>query len=96
MASCRVDQKRALTEHFTQQAVIKFCAKVARRPQKHGNVLVIIIVGMRVLGGLFLTGTSDFGKVVWTSATISGIGRPRISSSAKNVQITASSYTVPE
>ena len=76
MASCRDDQKRALTEHFTQQAVIKFCAKVARCPQKHGNVLVIIIVGMRVLGRLFLTGTSDFRKVVWTSATISGVGDP--------------------
>ena len=31
-------------------------------------------MGKRVLDRSFLTGTSDFGKVEWTSATISGEG----------------------
>ena len=38
-----------------------------------------IIVGKRVLGRLFSKSTSDFGKVVGTSATISGVGDPVIS-----------------
>ena len=37
-----------------------------------------IIVGKRVLGRLFSTSTSNFGKVVRTSATISGVGDPVI------------------
>ena len=35
-------------------------------------------MGKRVLGQLFLTGTSDFDKVEWTSVTISGVGDPEI------------------
>ena len=38
----------------------------------------IIKVGKRVLDQSFLTGTSDFGKVEQTSATISGVGDPII------------------
>ena len=49
---------------------------VARRPQKHANRLVIIIVGKLVLGQLFLNGTSDIEEVERTSATISGVGGP--------------------
>ena len=37
-----------------------------------------ITVGKRVLDRSFLTGTSDFGKVKHTSATISGVGDPAI------------------
>ena len=37
---------------------------------------MIIIVGRRVLGRLFLTGISDFWKVKRLSATISGVGDP--------------------
>ena len=64
---------------------------VARRPQKHANCLVIIIVRKLVLGQLFLNGTSDIEKVERTSAMISGVG-----DSAKNAQISASRYMVPE
>ena len=35
-------------------------------------------MGKRVLDRSFLTGTSDFGKVMRTSATISGVGDPVI------------------
>ena len=35
-------------------------------------------MGKRVLDQSFLTGTSDFGKGVWTSPTISGVGDPLI------------------
>ena len=37
---------------------------------------MIIMVGKRVLGRLFLTGTHNFGKVERTSATIARVGDP--------------------
>ena len=37
MASCRVDQKRTLTEHFKQRAVIKFCANSELTPTETLN-----------------------------------------------------------
>ena len=37
-----------------------------------------LTVGKRVLDRSFLTGTSDFGMVERTSATISGVGYPLI------------------
>ena len=37
-----------------------------------------IKVGKRVLYRSFLTGTSEFGKVEWTSATIFVVGEPVI------------------
>ena len=95
MASCSVDQKRTLKEHFKQLAVIKLCPNSGVMPQKHGIILVRIIVGKCVLGRLFLSGTSNFGMVERTSATIFGV-RDCIPDSAKNVQILASRYTVPE
>ena len=73
MASCRVDQKRTLTEHFKQLAVINLCTNSGAMPQKHGIILVIILLGKCVLGRLFLSGTSDFGMVERTSATIFGV-----------------------
>ena len=70
MVSCRVDQKRTFTEHFKQLAVIKFWANSGVMSQKHGIVLVIVIVGKCVQGRLFLSGTSNFGIVERTSAAI--------------------------
>ena len=64
-------------------------------PLKCGIVLVIIIVGKCVLGRIFLSGTSDFGKVERTSAMIFRV-RDCISDSAKNIHISASRYTFPE
>ena len=78
MASCRIDQKRALTEHFKQRAVIKFCTNSEFMPTETWTFLENITVGKRVLDRSFLTGTSDFGKVERTSATISGVGDPVI------------------
>ena len=78
MASCRVDQKRALTEHFKQRAVIKFCANSELTPTETWTFLENITVGKRVLDRSFLTGTSDFGKVERTSVTISGVRDPVI------------------
>ena len=69
---------------------------VAGCPQKIGNSLVIIIVGKRVLGRLILTGTGDFAKVEWTSATFLRNRRPCVSNGARNVQISALRYMVPE
>ena len=69
---------------------------LAGRSQTHGNSLVIMKVGKRVLGRLFLTGTSDFGKVEWTSANFLRNRRPWVSNSARNVQISALRYTVLE
>ena len=57
---------------------------------------MVIKVGKRVLGRLFLTGTGDFAKVEWTSATFLPNRRPCVSNSARNVQISALRYTVPE
>ena len=71
-------KKRAQTEHFKQRAVIKFCANSELTPTETWTFLENIIVGKRVLDGTFLTGTSDFGKVERTSATISGVGCPLI------------------
>ena len=79
MASCRIDQKRALTEHFKQRTVIKFCANSELTPTETLTFLENITVGKRVLDLSFLTGTCDFGKVERTSATISGVGDPVIS-----------------
>ena len=76
MASCRVDQKRALTAHFKQRAVIKLCANSKLAPTETQNFLVNIIMGKRIPDRSFLTGTSDFGKVGRTSETISGVGDP--------------------
>ena len=59
-----------IKEHFKQLAVIKFWASSGVMSQKHGIVLVIIIVGKCVLGRLFLSGTSNFGMVEQTSAAI--------------------------
>ena len=42
---------------------------------------------------IILTGTSDFGKVERTSATISGMGYPP---NPKHIQISASRYKAPE
>ena len=78
MASCRVNQKRALTEHFKQQAIIKVCANSEMPPTETWTFLENISVGKRVLDLSFSTGTSDFGKVERTSATISGVGDPVI------------------
>ena len=78
MASCRVDRKRALTEHFKQRAVTNFCAISKLTPTETWEFLVNIIVGKRVLGRLFSTSKSDFGKVVRTSAMLSGVGDPVI------------------
>ena len=49
----------------------------------------------RVLDRSFLTGTSDFGKVERTSATISRVGDPIIPA-ADLGQISASRYKAPE
>ena len=73
MASCRVVQKRALTEHLKQRAVIKFCANSEFTPTETWTFLENITVGKRDLDRSFLTGTSDFGKVQGTSATIYGV-----------------------
>ena len=62
-----------LTQHFKQRAVIKFCAN-----SETLTFLENITVGKRVLDRSFLSGTSDFGKVERTSATISGVGYPLI------------------
>ena len=78
MARCRVDQKRALTEHFKQRAVIKFCANSELTPTETWTFLENMTVGKHVLDRSFLTGTSDFGNVKRTSATISGVGDPVI------------------
>ena len=91
MASCMVDQKRTATERFKQLAVRNVCANSGVMLQNHEIVLVIIIVGKRVLERLVLSGTSVFGKVERTS-----VMRLCISGSTKNVQISASRYTVPE
>ena len=63
MASCRVDQKRALTAHFKQRAVLKFCANNELIPPETWTFLENITVEKRALDRSFLTGTSDFGKV---------------------------------
>ena len=63
MASCRVDQTRALTEHLKQQAVIMFCANSELMPIETWTFLENITAGKHVLDRSFLTGTSDFGKV---------------------------------
>ena len=78
MAICRADQKRTLTEHFKQRAVIKFCANSELTPTETWTFLENITVGKRVLDRSFLTGTSDFGKVERTSVTISEVGYPLI------------------
>ena len=96
MSSCRVDKKRTLTEHFKQLAVINLCANSGVMPQKHGIILVIIILGKCVLGRLFF----EWHKRFWDGRA--GISddfrseRLRISDNAKNGQISASRYTVPE
>ena len=74
-------------ERFKQLAVRNVCVKTSCGVvlQNHEIVLVIIIVGKRVLERLFLSGTSDFGKVERTS-----VKRLCISGSTKNVQISAS------
>ena len=64
--AAEVIKKLMLTEHFKQRAVIKFCAN-----SETWTFLENITVGKRVLDRSFLTGTSDFGKVERTSATIS-------------------------
>ena len=78
MASSSADQKCMPTERFEQRAVIKLCANIGMTPtHTHGEVLVTIIVGTRVLWRSFLTETSDFEKIERTSATISGVGALR-------------------
>ena len=69
---------------------------VAGCPQTNGNFLVIIRVGKRVLGRLFLTGKGNFAKVEWTSATFLWNRSSCVSNSGRNVQITALRYTGPE
>ena len=71
MASCRVDQNRALTEHFKQRAVIKFCANSELMPTETWNFFSEHNSEKRVLDRTLFSGTSDFGKVERTSATIS-------------------------
>ena len=78
MASCGVDQKRALTEHFKQQAVIKFCANSELTPTETWILFREHKSGKTCSRSIILTGTSDFGKVERTSATISGVGDPVI------------------
>ena len=71
-------KKCALTEHFKQRAVIKFCAYSELTPTETWTFLENITVGKRALDRSFLTGTSDFGMVERASATISGVGDPVI------------------
>ena len=78
MASCRVDQKRALTEHFKKLAVIKFCANSELTHTETWTFFREHNSGKRVLDQSLLTGTSDFGKFERTSATISRLGDPVI------------------
>ena len=73
MDSCIIDQNCMLTERFKQLGVIMFYANGGAMLQNHEIVLVIIIVGKRVVELLFLSGTSDFGKVERTSVTIFGV-----------------------
>ena len=61
-----------------QRAVTNFCAISKLTPTETWEFLVNIIVGKRVLGRLFSTSTSDYGKVVRTSAMLSGVGDPVI------------------
>ena len=80
MASSSADQVCMPMERFEQRAVIKLCANIGMTPtHTHGEVLVTIIVGTRVLHvwRSFLTETSDFEKIERTSATISGVGALR-------------------
>ena len=67
-----------LTEHFKQRAVKKFRTNSELTPTETWTFLENITVGKRVQDRSFLTGTSDFGKVERTSATISGVGYPLI------------------
>ena len=76
MASCRVKQKRVLTEHFKQRAVKRFTSNSCMKPTETWKFLVIIIIGKHVLARLFSSTTSDFRTVERTSATISGVGDP--------------------
>ena len=48
---------RAASDH------VHFCANSDMTPTDTLKFLVLLIVGKRVLGQLFLTGTRDFGKV---------------------------------
>ena len=56
-------KQRALTAHFKQRAVIKFCANSELTPTETWTFLENITVGKRALDRSFMTGTSDFGKV---------------------------------
>ena len=99
MATCRVGQKRALTEHFKQRAVIKFCANSELTPTETWTFLENITVGKRVLDRSFLTGTSDIGTVERTSATISGVGDPVVPAadlSTLKSQLRGTIYKAPE
>ena len=78
MASCRVEQKRALAEHFKQRAIIKFCANNELTPTETLTFFREHNSGKTCTRSIFLTGTSVFGKVKRTSAAISGVGDPVI------------------
>ena len=82
-----------LKEHFKQLAVINLCANSGVMPQKHGIILVIIILGKMCSMTIIFSGTSDFGMDISDDFRSE---RLRISDSAKNVQISALRYTVPE
>ena len=74
MASCRVDQKRALTEHFKQRAVIKFCANSELTPTETWTLFREHNSGKTCSRAIIF----DFGKVERASVTISGVGDPVI------------------
>ena len=76
MASRSDDQKRMLTAHFGQRAVIKFCANSGMTATETSKFFSDNSRGKSVQGRLFLTGTRDFGKIEWASVTISGERNP--------------------
>ena len=76
MASYSGDQKRILTAHFEQRAVIKFCAKSGMTPTETWKFFSNNSRGEKCYSTIVLTGTCDFGKIKWTSVTISGERNP--------------------